>query len=1006
MNEEDAKPALGSEKLFQKIVEQALEGIVVFDTLGKIVEWNSAQAKITGIRKKDAIGRPIWEIMHNSIPEDSRTSKRLDELKHTITEAIQKGNATWLGKPQDIPFLRSNGTAGIMRQVVFPIKIENGTIFGAFTQDVTEQNKVSMDLEKSETKYRLIFENAGDAAVIHDHNGRILDVNSKMCQLLGYSKEEMLNLDLKDIDEPRGDIQAHPELLETIIDTGYLCFETKARTRDGETIDFEISAIPIDYGDKEAIFSSCRDITQLRKAREELLQSQRRLSEANHLVKLGYFVQDLVTSKVVWSDEMYQMTGIDPSGIDPSVESVTPFIHKDDVEKVGKNLENMIETGEITTLGFRILRPDGEIIHIDSVGKVDYDESGKPVRAFGTMRDVTKEWKMEQALRESEEMYRTLVDTAPDGIALLGLKGEIMFANRTALELLGGQSEEDFADKSFIEFVAPDDRARAMENLSLAANSSRGNVNEYTLVRLDGSFFPAEAVSAAISDSEGKLKGYIGVIRDISARKESQDALSKSERLFRGIFEQSPSAIELFDPDGNVIRMNRPAAELFGIPDRDAMKGFNLFADPNTPDWAKEKLKQGEGVRYEIAFDFQKVRSGGQYVTKKEGTIHLDVLHSPILADDGKIEGYLSQIQDISAAVEAAESLKESEEWFRGIFEESPIPINVFDSEGMLVDANRASVEFAGVKNVGELRNFNLFNDPNVSDELKESIRRGYQVFSRLSIDFSLLKQVAAYPTKRNDVAHVEMAVSPLRDEASTKKGYMVQLVDLTDAVRAEEELKTSHQDLELYTSLLQHDLRNDLQILLAQTETAMVKAIGEGTVGEYLESVEATTLRMTRLLDVFSRPILSEERDVVKIINIAAEQAEKAHSGITIQIKVREQGRKLTVRGSRLLPMVFDNLFRNSAEHSGPDAKVKVSISSHEGIVEIDFTDNGPGIPDEIRSRIFQKGVSTRGGGYGLYLARKVVEGYSGTIELLRSKSKEGASFRVKLPLSHLNPS
>jgi PAS domain S-box-containing protein len=1004
LKDEEVRPIAKSERLYQRIVEQALEGIVVFDRNGEIVEWNSAQEKITGIKKDDAIGKPVWELMHESIPSDMRTPQRKEDLRLVITDALKSGEANWLGDFQDMPFQRPDGSLGILRQAVFPISAETGTIFGAFTQDVTEENKMAKELEKSEAKYRLIFESAGDAAVIHDVQGHILEVNTRMCELLGYSKDEMLSLNLKDIDELQGDIETDPERLKIILETGFLNFETSVETKAGNSVALEITAIPIDYEGQKAVLSSCRDVTKLREAREELLQSRERLAEAQKLGQLGNFEQDLTTNKVTWSEEIYQITGLNPSEIELSQETLTEYIHPEDIDKVTANLAKMIQSGELSALGFRIIRADGEERYLDSVAKVYYDDAGDPERVFGTLRDSTKEWKMEQALRESEKMYRTIIETSPDGVALLGLRGEVLFANRKALELLGGESEEDFKGKAFTDFVAPYDRSRSVENLS-AVGSSPGKVNEYTLVRLDGTTFPAEAVSSAILNADGEVTQYIGVIRDISERKEAQESLSRSERLFRGIFEQSPSAIELFDPDGNVIRINQATADLFGIPDRNAMKGFNLFRDPNTPGWVKERLKRGEGVRFELAFDFDVARAANQYATKKEGIIHIDVLHSPILADDGTIEGYLSQIQDITVAVETTESLEESEEWFRGIFEESPIPINVFDSEGMLVDANRASVEFAGVKNVEELRRFNLFDDPNISDDLKESIRRGYQVFSRSSIDFSLLSEVGAYPTKRIDVAHVEMAVSPLRDEASTKKGYMVQLVDLTDAVRAEEELKTSHQDLELYTSLLQHDLRNDLQVLLSQTETAMVKTIGEGTAAEYLESVEATTLRMTRLLDVFGRPILSEERDVFKIIETAAAQAEKAHTGFKIDIRFEEHDRALTVQGSRLLPMVFDNLFRNSAEHSGFDAKVEVTISSHAGIVEIDFADNGPGISEEIRSRLFQKGVSTKGGGYGLYLAQKVVEGYGGTIELLHSKAKKGATFRVKLPLSHFIP-
>jgi signal transduction histidine kinase len=104
-------------------------------------------------------------------------------------------------------------------------------------------------------------------------------------------------------------------------------------------------------------------------------------------------------------------------------------------------------------------------------------------------------------------------------------------------------------------------------------------------------------------------------------------------------------------------------------------------------------------------------------------------------------------------------------------------------------------------------------------------------------------------------------------------------------------------------------------------------------------------------------------------------------------------------IRSARLIPMVFDNLFRNAAEFSTDGVHVGISVSQEDDMIQIEIYDDGPGVPDEIKPKLFTKGASTTGGGYGLYLTRKVIEGYGGSIELVDRPGEAGTSFIVKLP-------
>ena len=126
---------------------------------------------------------------------------------------------------------------------------------------------------------------------------------------------------------------------------------------------------------------------------------------------------------------------------------------------------------------------------------------------------------------------------------------------------------------------------------------------------------------------------------------------------------------------------------------------------------------------------------------------------------------------------------------------------------------------------------------------------------------------------------------------------------------------------------------------------------------------------------------------------------ADRIHPGFKVDIIHSGQSTKYYLTGPQLLPIVFVNLFRNSAEHGGDVVHVTVTVSRVAEGIQIDIVDDGRGIASDIRKGIFQKGVSTSDGGYGLYLAKKVIEGYKGSIKLMEDDTFRGAAFRIVLP-------
>ncbi len=219
--------------------------------------------------------------------------------------------------------------------------------------------------------------------------------------------------------------------------------------------------------------------------------------------------------------------------------------------------------------------------------------------------------------------------------------------------------------------------------------------------------------------------------------------------------------------------------------------------------------------------------------------------------------------------------------------------------------------------------------------------------------------------------------------------------------VSAEAELRSSLRDLELYSSILRHDFANDVMVIMNQIEAGEMLGIDEDRSKDIIETTKRSTERMSQVLTVFTAEGKQSRYHVRELLDSIIEYANRTHPKMKIDLKISSDSSEKYVSGGRLLPMVFSNLLRNVDDYVGEDAVV--TIKSHalqSGEVEFIVSDNGPGVDPSIKDRLFEQGVSTSGGGLGLYLSKKVIEGYHGRMEYIDTNDN-GAMFRIVIPVS-----
>ena len=244
------------------------------------------------------------------------------------------------------------------------------------------------------------------------------------------------------------------------------------------------------------------------------------------------------------------------------------------------------------------------------------------------------------------------------------------------------------------------------------------------------------------------------------------------------------------------------------------------------------------------------------------------------------------------------------------------------------------------------------------------------------------------------DDARIVMALSNLVAIGLNRTKIETELRD------SQKKLAETVDELQLYGSLLRHDLSNDIQLIIGEVGLAKINAKGDTLIESHLNSIDSAMSRMSRLLQVFQPTNISEADILPEILHRLVSETKTSYPKITISSHIQKVKEKVTIKGKSLIPFVFDNLVRNTVQHVGPDAEIKIYLSAEKDRIVIDFVDNGPGIDSALRGDIFQKSISGVESGFGLYLSRKIIEAYEGNISLLDNDVyNQGTAIRIELP-------
>jgi len=410
------------------------------------------------------------------------------------------------------------------------------------------------------------------------------------------------------------------------------------------------------------------------KRTDELLRrSQEHLAQAQRIAHLGSWAWIVAGDDLQWSQETYRIFGLAPGEFGGSYRAFLETVHPEDRETVERAVTTSLRQRKPLDLEHRIVRPDGSVRVVHERGEVTTDETGTVTRIVGTVLDVTERHRMQEALRAAEAHYRGLVENAVDMIYCLNPRRELTYVSPQLLRALGYTRKELLGAPSDT-FIAEEDQSRVRAAFDRRMRGERVPPYQFSLCRKDGTRLPVEIVANPIYSPEGEAVGVQVILRDISERKRVEAELRESEAKYSALVEQAREGVTIIQ-DGMFAFANRAMSEITGY-GRNELVGmpFPRLLPPGTrEDVVRIHQARLAGEDTPSLYEFPIIRKDGS-------TRDLEV-SARVISLRGR-PAVMAIIRDTTERTRVEVALRQSEERYRDLFENSPVALWEVDFSG------------------------------------------------------------------------------------------------------------------------------------------------------------------------------------------------------------------------------------------------------------------------------------------------------------------------------------
>ena len=505
-----------SEARYRAVAETASDAIMTIDESTKILFVNPAAEKIFGYRASELVGSSLTKL----VPEYSGKIHNSGMQRYAGASAQQVALTAIT-----VPGLHKAGHE-IPLEISFGEVVTDGrSVFTAVVRDVTERQHAEAALQKQNEEYRILFEsNPCPMYVCDEKTLDFLAVNQAAVSHYGYSKEEFLNMTVLDI-RPAEEVATLLSYVTEHLESHDAAGIWKHRKKDGTVFDVEVNWHRLDFAGRQAYLVMANDITEKKQAEVAVRDSEERYRELFENANDIIYTIDLAGNFTSLNQTGERLTGY--TRAEALSMNLTKVVAPNQLGIVRENLARKIESNDASSVyETEIITKSGQRLPLELSSRLIYRE-GKPVGVQGIARDISARKGAEEALKDSEEKFRSIVETTNEWIWAIDLEGNHTYTNPAVEEILG-YTPEEILGANVSAFLHDEDRSVVEKLLPQWISEKRGwtglvlrwkhKQNGYRYLESNG---------LPVFDPQGKLVGYRGADRDITERKLAEDALAQ-----------------------------------------------------------------------------------------------------------------------------------------------------------------------------------------------------------------------------------------------------------------------------------------------------------------------------------------------------------------------------------------------------------------------------------------------------------------------------------------------
>jgi PAS domain S-box-containing protein len=867
----------------------------------------------------------------------------------------------------------------------------NAIMVGGASIDITEHKRAEQALRENQSHLQAILDYCPAMIFLKDLDGRYLQVNRELERTFNLTSEQVVG---------RTDAEVFPPELavafratdESVLGAGCPIESEEEALYDGGPHTYIVHKFPLRdaAGDIYAVGGISTDITA-RKLEEDELRRQKEVLQKifDHIPVLINFIGQDGRLKLVnreWERTLgWSLEEIVNQDIDVLREAYPdPQDHK--------NVLNFVATANAKWGAFRTRVRDGRVI--DTAWANIRLSDGTSV---GIGQDITEQKRAQDALLESHNLQRAVVDGTPDAVFVKDRQGRYQMINSAGAGFVGKQVEEiigrDDADLFPPETVR---EIRRVDQEVMASGKAQTFEQTATAAGMTRTYLTTKDV---YRDSKGAVIGVIGIARDITGRKRVEEALRASEERYRDLVENAHDIIYSHDLEGNYTSVNKAVEQITGYSREEALK-INLaqIIAPEYLEQARSMIQRKLAGEKETVYDLEIVAKDGRRIAVEVNT--------RLIYQDGVPVGIHGIARDVTERKRVQEELRESEERYRDLVENSTELICTHDLDGLILSANRAAIEVLGFDPKDWVGKRNLRDilapevDPDELDDYLARIRRDGNA------DGVMLVQT------RSGVRRIWEYHNTLRT-----KGVLTPIVrgmarDITERKRAEEALRATSDQLRALSASVQsareeegariarelHDelgsaltsLKWDLEgidKLCSQSVNQMDFLPARKKIEGMMGLIDATINTVTRISSEL-RPSLLDDLGLAAAIEWQARQFE-GRAGITCECDSFVEDIELSREKATAIFRIFQEALTNILRHAQA-TRVNITMEEERGEFVLQVRDNGRGIAENEKT-----GART----LGLIGMRERVHLVGGGIEVTGVAGK-GTVLTVRVPI------